>query len=147
MPVMKQKSIQPARNIPHAEGILMYNGTGAAIPANTIVRIDASAPTGQSLNMNDTVNATTLALGGGVPLWITRHAVPAGKYGVVLPWAILSGQNTAAITAGNPVYLQDGGGYGPTVGTQDRIIGVCLVSDANNGVVFLNFSVGGYFIP
>ena len=46
MPVMKQKSIQPARNIPYAEGILMFNGTGADIAANTLVKVAAGAPTG-----------------------------------------------------------------------------------------------------
>ena len=103
MPVMKQKSIQPARNIPYAEGILMFNGTGADIAANTLVKVAAGAPTGQSLNMTATnVNAASAA-NGGVPLFITKHVVPAGKYGVVLPWAILSGLNTGAIGAGNPV--------------------------------------------
>ena len=95
--------------------------------------------------MVSTVTAATAASGGQVPLFITRHAVPAGKYGVVLPWAILTGQNTAAFTAGNPAYLQDAGGIGPTVGTVDRAVGVCLVSDANNGVIFMNFQIGGIF--
>ena len=147
MPVMKQKSIQPARNIPHAEGILMYNGTGSAIAANTLVKVAASAPTGQSLNMTATnVNAGSPE-NGAVPLFITRHAVPAGKYGVVLPWAILSGLDTSAtglnIDAGDPVYLQDDGSYGPAVGTVDRVVGVCLVKDASNGVLFINLQIGG----
>lgn len=142
MPVMKQKSIQPARNIPYAQGILMYNGTGGTIAANTLVKADASLPTGQSLNMNITVNAANVA-NGAVPLWITKHAVPAGKYGVVLPWAILTGQNTAAITAGNPAYLQDGGGLGPAVGTIDRVCGVCLVSHASTGALLVDLRIGG----
>tara|TARA_R100000234_G_scaffold67056_1_gene40932 strand:+ start:61 stop:498 length:438 start_codon:yes stop_codon:yes gene_type:complete len=140
---MKQKSIQPARNIPHAEGILMYNGTGSAIAANTLVKVAAGAPTGQSLNMTATdVNAADPA-NGAVPLFITRHAVPAGKYGVVLPWAILTGLNTAAITAGDPVYLQNDGSYGPTAGDADRVVGVCLVSDGTAGILYINLQIGG----
>ncbi len=143
MPVMKQKSIQPARNIPYAEGILMFNGTGGDIAANTLVKVAAGAPTGQSLNMTATnVNAASPA-NGGVPLFITKHVVPAGKYGVVLPWAILSGLNTGAIGAGNPVYLQDDGSYGASAGTLDRIVGVCLVSDGTNGVLFIDLRIGG----
>ena len=74
MPVMKQKSIQPARNIPYAEGILMFN-PGADIAANTLVKVAAQAPTGQSLNMTAAnVNAADPA-NGAVPLFITKHAV------------------------------------------------------------------------
>jgi|TARA_R110002012_G_scaffold15564_1_gene61710 hypothetical protein len=143
---MKQKSIQPARNIPYAEGILMYNGTGATIAANDLVRADASAPTGQCLNMNATVNAGTVG-NGMVPLFITKHSVPAGKYGVVLPWAILSNLDTSGtglnIAAGAPVYLQDSGAYGPGVGTVDRVVGVCLVNHATSGVLFIDLRMGG----
>jgi len=142
---MKQKSIQPARDIPYAEGILMYNGTGAAIAANTLVKAAASLPTGKCLNMTAAnVNAASVA-NGAVPLWITKHAVPAGSYGVVLPWAILTGQNTAAITAGNPAYLQDAGTgqLGPAVGTIDRVCGVCLVSHATLGAILIDLRIGG----
>ena len=153
MPVMKQKSIQPARNIPYADGILMYNGTGATIAANDLVKADASAPTGQCLNLNTTVNAANVA-NCAVPLFITKHSIPAGKYGVVLPWAILTASvanplPSAAITAGNPVYLQDDGTLGPAVGTLDRVVGVCLVSVvitdgiASAGTIFVDLRIGG----
>ena len=122
MPVMKQKSIQPARGVPYAEGILMYNGTAGVIPANTLVKVEASVPTGASLNMtNLAVNGADPA-NGAVPLFITKHNVPVGKHGVVLPWAILTGLDTTGtglnIPAGDPVYLQDAGsgGLGPSAG-------------------------------
>ncbi len=151
MAVMKQKSIQPARGVPHAEGILMYNGTGADIAANVLVKVAAGAPTGASLNMTSTnVNAAN-AVNGAVPLFITRHRVPAGKYGVVLPWAVISGLDTSGaglnIAAGAPVYLQDDGSYGPAAGTLDRIVGVCLVqataAATPSGTLFINLQIGG----
>lgn len=145
MPVMKQKSIQPARNIPYAEGILMYNGTGSDIAANKLVRADASLPTGNCLNMNGNVRATTVAL-GCVPLWITKHGVPAGKYGVVLPWSIVTGLDTSGwANAGDLVYLTNavGGVAGPATGTKHRIIGVCLTKDANTGAILFDLRVGG----
>ena len=147
MPVMKQKSIQPARNIPYADGILMYNpSTTVTVAANDLVRVDASAPTGQCLNLNTTVNAGSAA-NGAVPLFITKHSIPPQKYGVVLPWAILSNLDTSAtgvnIAAGAPVYLQDDGSYGPSVGTVDRVVGVCLVQHATLGVLFIDLRIGG----
>ncbi len=148
MPVMKQKSIQPARNIPYAEGILMFN-PGGDIAANTLVKVAAQAPTGQSLNMTAAnVNAADPA-NGAVPLFITKHAVPAGKYGVVLPWAILTGLDTSGtglnIPAGDPVYLQNAGSgnLGPNPGTADRVVGVCLVNDNTQGVIFIDLRIGG----
>ena len=151
MPVMKQKSIQPARNIPYADGILMYNpSTTVTIAANDLVRVDASAPTGQCLNLNTTVNAGTAA-NGMVPLFITKHSIPPQKYGVVLPWAILTGLDTSGgglnIAAGAPVYLQDDGSYGPGVGTVDRVVGVCLVQAtagaSPSGTLFIDLRIGG----
>lgn len=151
---MKQKSIQPARNIPYAEGILMYNpSTTVTIAANDLVKADASAPTGTCLNLNTTVNAANVA-NCAVPLFITKHSIPPLKYGVVLPWAILTASvaaplNSTAITAGNPVYLQDDGTFGAAVGTLDRVVGVCLVSvvltgpDATVGTIFVDLRIGG----
>ena len=150
---MKQKSIQPARNIPYAEGILMYNpSTTVTIAANDLVKADASAPTGTCLNLNTTVNAANVA-NCAVPLFITKHSIPPLKYGVVLPWAILSGLDTTGtglnIAAGAPVYLQDDGTFGAAVGTLDRVVGVCLVSvvltgpDATVGTIFVDLRIGG----
>ena len=154
MPVMKQKSIQPARNIPYADGILMYNpSTTVTIAANDLVRVDASAPSGQCLNLNTTVNAGSAA-NGAVPLFITKHSIPPQKYGVVLPWAILTASaaaplNSGAISAGAPVYLQDDGTFGASVGTVDRVVGVCLVDVvltdgiATAGTIFVDLRIGG----
>lgn len=147
MPVMKQKSIQPARNIPYAEGILMYNpSTTVTIAANDLVKADATAPTGTCLNLNTLVNAANVA-NGMVPIFITKHSIPPLKYGVVLPWAILSGLDTSGtglnIAAAAPVYLQDDGSYGPGVGTVDRVVGVCLVNSATVGVLFIDLRMGG----
>ena len=146
MPVLKQKSIQPARNIPYSQGILMYNGTVAEIPANKLVKAHASLPTGQCLNMDSNVRADVVA-NAAVPLWITKHAVPPGKYGVVLPWAIVTMDTSGTgvnIAAGAPAFLQDaaGGTIGPAVGTIDRLVGVCLVN-AVAGTVLFDLRIGG----
>lgn len=144
MPVLKPKSIKPARNIPYAEGILMYNGTGADIAANMLVRAFYGA-VGASLQGGGLkmilANATNDESGGKVPVFVTKHAVPAGKWGVVLPWAILQNVNTAGVTAvGDAVYLQNVGTPGTWAaakGTTHRAVGVCLEKHAAAGVVFL----------
>jgi len=151
MPVLKQKSIKPARNIPYAEGILMYNGTGASISANTIVRVDFSAGL-QGGGLRVAVAASDSdRTGGKVPLFVTKHGIPAAKHGVVLPWAILQNQNTGGLSAGDTVYLNDvatgAGGWSGTkiVGAVDRSVGVILSVSATTGVVWLcpaNFSYG-----
>ena len=149
MPVMKQKSIQPARGVPYAEGILMYNNTAGVIPANTLVKVEASPPTGASLNVTNLLVNAAAPANGAVPLFITKHAIPVGKHGVVLPWAILTGLDTSGtglnIAAGAPVYLQDAGSgvLGPAAGTADRVVGVCLVNHATQGVIFINLQIGG----
>jgi len=149
MPVMKQKSIQPARAVPYAEGILMYNNTAGVIPANTLVKVEASPPTGASLNVTNLLVNAAAPANGAVPLFITKHAIPVGKHGVVLPWAILTGLDTSGtglnIPAGAPVYLQDAGSgnLGPAAGTADRVVGVCLINHATQGVIFINLQIGG----
>lgn len=140
MPVMKQKSIKPARDVPFAEGILMYNGTPSAITKNVIVRIDHGALQGSGLRMTP-AQANTDAGGAKVPLFVTKHGVPAGKWGVVLPWSIIQNINTSGIAnEGDAFYLQDGatGTFGPAKGTVHRAVGVCIVKHAANGIVLLS---------
>ena len=117
----------------------MYNGTGASIGANIIVRVEPTGLQGGALKM-DVARATTDPLGGKVPLFVTKHAVPAGKWGVVLPWVILQNVNTAATAAGLPVFLQDAdtGAWGVTGGaTVKRVVGIVLFSNAATGSLLL----------
>lgn len=142
---IKQKSLKPASTVPYSEGILMYNDTGATIAANMLVRVfygatAAATLSGGSLKMI-LANATNDESGGKVPVFVTKHAVPDGKRGVVLPWAILQNVNTSGVTAnGDAVYLQNVGTPGTWAagkGTTHRAVGVCLVKHAATGVVFL----------
>jgi hypothetical protein len=90
MPVMKQKSIQPARNIPYAGGILVYNPT-TDVAANALVRVGGVQGNGLSIiHGAANVRADNNNNGGAVPLFVTKHAIPAGRWGVVLPWKILT---------------------------------------------------------
>ena len=140
MPVMKQKSIKPARDVPYAEGILMYNGSGAGIGKNILVRIDHGSLQGNGLRMTK-AQANTDEGGGKVPLFVTKHAVPAGKWGVVLPWSIVQNVNTNSVTAeGDAIYLQNGatGTWGHAKGTVHRAVGVCIKKSLTEGIILLS---------
>ena len=140
MPVLKQKSIKPARDVPYAEGILMYNGTGSGIAKNVLVRIDHGDLQGGGLKMAK-AQANTDEGGGKVPLFVTKHGVPPGKWGVVLPWSIVQDINTSAVTAeGDAIYLQDGatGSFGHAKGTVHRAVGICIKKHATTGIVLLS---------
>jgi len=140
MPVLKQKSIKPARDVPFAEGILMYNGSGSAILKNKLVRIDHGGLQGGGLKIT-LAQANSDEGGGKVPLFVTKHAIPNGKWGVVLPWSIVQNINTSGVTAeGDAIYLQDGatGSYGHAKGTVHRAVGVCIVKHATTGIILLS---------
>ena len=140
MPVLKQKSIKPSTDVPYAEGILMYNGSGSAIAKNILVRIDHGDLQGNALKMTK-AQANSDEGGGKVPLFVTKHAVPDGKFGVVLPWSIVQNINTSGVTAeGDAIYLQDGatGSFGHAKGTVHRAVGVCIKKHATTGIVLLS---------
>lgn len=128
MPVMKQKSIQPSRNIPYSGGILVYNPT-TPVAANTLVRAGGAQGAGMSIiHGAANVRADNNNNGGSVPLFVTKHAIPAGRWGVVLPWKILTNvDNNALGVAGTTIFLSDLGVQANSAGTVSRPIGVVLV--------------------
>ena len=146
MPNLKQKHIKPSRTVPYSEGILAFNDTGSEIAQNALVRINTGSLQGGGLRIVPASAATDEA-GGKVPAFITKHRIPTGKWGVILPWSIVSNVNTSGVTAeGDAVYLQDAAGtFGHAKGTVHRAVGVCIVKNASTGVVWLcpgQFSYG-----
>lgn len=134
---IKSKWLKPSRNVPYAEGILVYNDTGSTILQNAIVRINSGSLQGGGLRIA-LASASSAPLGGKVPLFAAKHGIPTGKWGVILPWVIVSNINTAAFTAGNVAYLQNAvGTFAHGAGTVSRAVGVCIVSHATTGVVWL----------
>ncbi len=139
MPVMKQKSIQPATNVPYSEGILVTNDTPNPIPAGRMVTfqrtVGTTATSGATLTV-ELADASSAARSKN-PLLVTKHAIPAGKRGVCLPWMMLTGLDTSALNVGDNVYLAAGANLGaPKLtagavgGGADRIIGVVFEKSA-----------------
>ena len=139
MPVMKQKSIKPATNIPYSEGILVHNNTGSDIPADRLVTFYRGASTAkQGALMTIELAPAGTATTKKYPILVTKHAIPDGKSGVVLPWKTIS-EDTSALGVGDPVYLSNAaaGEVKITAGapTHQRVVGVVLTS-ANPGEIF-----------
>ena len=142
MATIKQKSLKPATNVPHAEGILAYNdgtglgGTGHEIPADALVYIKGINGAQLSLALADSDAGNVPSKG---PLFVTKHRIPSGKSGVILPWKIIS-FNTSAGAAGTFIYLHEdptntdlptlagkAGGYKASAGTTvNRVVGIHL---------------------
>ena len=132
MPVMKQKSLQPATNVPYAEGIMVLNNTVADIPAGRMVTFQRGAATATSgAVLTIELAAASSAARANQPLLITKHMIPAGRRGVCLPWMMLTGIDTSGLALGASVYLAAAAGTGLprlTGGApgNTRIGGVCF---------------------
>jgi hypothetical protein len=135
---LKQRLIKAGRDFNYAEGVkVLNNDTANALPAGTILcGVGASGP---FLKVGKAV-ATALATTRG-RLLIAKHEIPAGGYGVALPWQIVT-FDTAAGAVGAPVYVSDttAGAMTLTVpatsGDVIREIGtIVVVGDATAGKV------------
>lgn len=148
MPVMKQKSIKPATDIPYSEGILVHNNTGSAILADRLVTFYRGGSTAkQGALMTIELAPAGTATTKKYPILVTKHIIPNGKSGVVLPWKTVSGVNTSALSVGAPVYLSNTtpGVFKITSGapTHERVVGVVLSVGAAGEV----FCAPGMLLP
>ena len=98
---LKQRLIKAGRDFNYAEGVKVLNNDPAnALPAETILcGVGASGP---FLKVGKT-DADALATTRG-RLLVAKHEIPAGGYGVALPWKIVT-MDTSAGAVGDPVYV------------------------------------------
>jgi|TARA_R100000482_G_scaffold77190_1_gene30069 hypothetical protein len=98
---LKQRLIKAGRDFNYAEGVkVLNNDTANALPAETILcGVGASGP---FLKVGKT-DADALATTRG-RLLVAKHEIPAGGYGVALPWKIVT-MDTSAGAVGDPVYV------------------------------------------
>ena len=141
MPVMKQKSIKPSTDIPYSEGILVHNNTGSTILADRLVTFYRGAATAkQGALMTVELAPAGTATTKKYPLLVTKHNIPDGKSGVVLPWKTVSGIDTSALSVGDSVFLSNAapGVFKITAGapTHERVVGVVTTVSATAGEVF-----------
>ena len=104
---LKQRLIKAGRDFNYAEGVkVLNNDTANALPAGTILcGVGAEGP---FLKVGKTV-ATALATTRG-RLLIAKHEIPAGGFGVALPWHIVT-FDTSASAVGDPRDWHRSGGW------------------------------------
>jgi len=105
---LKQRLIKAGRDFNYAEGVKVLNNSGGEILADVVVY--ASGSSGPFITVAK-ADASAAATATG-RLHITKHAIPDGGYGVVLPWKLVTGLNNDLATggAGNEVYLSETAG-------------------------------------
>ena len=135
---LKQRLIKAGRDFNYAEGVKVLNSDAdnPLVAGTLLCGVGAEGP---FLKVGKTV-ATALATTRG-RLLIAKHDIPAGGYGVALPWQIVT-FNTAAGAIGAPVYVSDSAAGEMTLtvpadsGDVIREIGtVVVVGDATTGKV------------
>ena len=149
MATIKQKSLKPSTNVPFGQGMLVYNGTGSDIAADKLVSFTSGVNGAQAKIVLAPI-ATSSAAVKGQSLMVTKHRIPAGKSGVVLPWKIIAHDTSSGFTASAPgwVYLDAAvGGEGGCVGSapgssKDRVVGLCLVADAAGKILLAPYMFG-----
>tara|TARA_R110000824_G_scaffold74892_6_gene190220 strand:- start:1900 stop:2364 length:465 start_codon:yes stop_codon:yes gene_type:complete len=106
---LKQRLIKAGRDFNYAEGVKVLNNTGSTIVANKIVY--ASGNSGPFITIA-LAKADAEATCAG-RLHIVKHDIPAGGYGVCLPWKLATGLTATdatlpAAAAGAELYLSQG---------------------------------------
>ncbi len=142
MPVIKNKSIQPASSFNYAEGVRVYNGTGVDFTTNQVVQINGVIGGVGSVRLAD--SAATDSIQGRI--LVLKHDLPNGRYGVALPWKIVEGVDT---TRGGPGAVGDlwfvgdsgaaaQGTIAPAPGAVAKPIARTIKVDATNGAYLVD---------
>ena len=119
------------------EWVRVYNNTGSTISDGTPVLLSGSFSDVPTIALAD---ATTYDDARAVGL--TTHTIENATYGFVTTRGIVQGLDTSAYTAGSPVHVAVSPGTlqtgAPTYPYWDTEVGICLVSDASNGCIYVS---------
>lgn len=115
---------------------MAYNGSGSEIAENSLVTLDAGV---QGAHMKITLAPMATAVTRKNVLFIAKHRIPAGSYGVILPWKIISGVDTTSVAAdGSPILLSDtvdGTWKNSVAGGKERYVGSALKKDVKGTIL------------
>ena len=150
MSSVNAKWLTSSQHIPYALRQRVKNDSGADIAKNAVVVATNVAPEGNFMKVGAATPLTDERVGSRMMVAVQKIA--NGKRGDVVPWTLLTSQNTSSYSAGGAVYLAasgalthtkptvDGTYSGVTLGmtTTPRIVGRCLVVSATVGVIMLD---------
>ena len=137
MSSVSNKWVAPSRDIPYASGQMCHNATGAAaIVANALVVVNGRQGVLAQVTNADANGAAALRDG---KILVAKHAIPANREGVCLPWRVVRGVNTGAGAADDPVFLSEtaGGWTLPAPASNVIQVGQVLFAHATAGVILL----------
>jgi len=89
--VIKNRSIQPAGSFNYAEGVKVYNAGATDFVTNQVVQINGVTGGIGAVRLAD--SAALDSVQGRI--LTLKHDLPAGRYGVALPWKIVEGVDTS----------------------------------------------------
>ncbi len=127
---LKQRLIKAGRDFNFSEGVkVLADPTGAGIDAGQIVTYSGY--------QGPFLKAVVASNGGATTrrgrLLIAKHDIPAGGYGVCLPWKLVTGVDTSGKALGDKVYLTTAGAVvfaDPGAGNRRVVGSVVHVDDA-----------------
>jgi len=136
---LKQRLIKAGRDFNYAEGVKILNGTGTAIPANSLVAMSGYSGPFVKVTLAETGAAAANTQGRNGRLLIAKHEIPANGYGVALPWKLVTGTlDTSSKNVGDLVYLSTATPGGVTLAVSGtaaliRVVGTVVHSDDTTG--------------
>ena len=127
---LKQRLIKAGRDFNFSEGVKVL-ADGVNITAGQIVTY--SGYSGPFLKVIVATNANAPTRRGR--LLIAKHDIPAGGYGVCLPWKLVTGVDTSGKALGTKVYLTAAGAvvFAAPGGSKDRAVGTVVHADDATG--------------
>lgn len=134
--LFRQRLIKPGRELNYSEGQKVL--ANAAIKADQIVYIMGSDGPFSKVDVAD-ADAAGRANGR---LLIAKHDIPAGGYGICVPWKLVTTVDTSSGAVGDPVYLSTTPGTtvasnltltAPTAGTSVIVGRVTVAATVANG--------------
>jgi len=100
--MLKQRLIKPGRDFNYSEGQKVL--ANSAVKADHVVRIMGSdGPFSKVVTAGGLTDASYEGR-----LLVAKHDIPAGGYGVCVPWKLVTTIDTSGDTIGDPVFLKSG---------------------------------------
>ena len=113
MPSLKNRWMKPGSSLNYTEGCLVQADALTNVVANDIVHVvSATGPfpvVGLAQANGTAVGATSCGNTRG-RLLIAKHDIPAGRYGVCVPWRLISDVDTSSAAAEEPIVLSGAAG-------------------------------------
>ena len=103
MSSVNSKWLTASQHIPYALRQRVKNDSGADIAKNAVVVATNVAPEGHYMKVGAATPLTDERVGSRMMVAIQKIA--NGKRGDVVPWTLLTSQNTSSFSAGGAVYL------------------------------------------